>query len=402
MDNDVAEAVRGLLPELAERAAQVDVTGEIPEQTMTDLIAAGVFRLLQPKWSGGLEADPNQFYDVVRMIAGVCGSTGWVASVLGVVPWHVALFDERAQREVWSGGWQPTESAGRVSPDHPNALICPSYAPVGRLTPVEGGYELSGRWRFASGCAHASWAVLGGTVYAENGDPVDIVSALVPRTDYRIDKVWDSVGLRGTGSHDLHIDRIFVPEYRTTRNYDVTHRRGPGQKLNTGPLYRMPFGTMYSYSVTAPMIGLAEGCLEKFLTRMRNLNRPSFGGGSLSTDRSVQIAVARAESDVDAAVLQLHRNLQDLYERARRREDIPMELRLRGRRDQVCGTERAITAIDLVFQAAGGMSRRRGNPIERAWRDAHTGSIHAGNDVESSLALCGRGSFGLYVDDMLV
>jgi 3-hydroxy-9,10-secoandrosta-1,3,5(10)-triene-9,17-dione monooxygenase len=79
-----------------------------------------------------------------------------------------------------------------------------------------------------------------------------------------------------------------------------------------------------------------------------------------------------------------------------------MALRLRARRDQVCGTERAVTAIDLVFQAARGLSLRRGNPIERAWRDAHAGSAHAANDVGASLAIVGRGAFGLYVDDMLV
>ncbi|WP_330255762.1 acyl-CoA dehydrogenase family protein [Nocardia sp. NBC_00565] len=388
MDDDVAAAVRGLLPGLAERAPGVDVAGEISGSTMTELIDVGVFRMLQPKWCGGLETDPIRFYDVVRAIAGVCGSTGWVASVLGVHPWHVALFDERAQQDVWSA--------------RADTLICSSYAPVGRLVPVEGGYELSGHWRSASGCTHASWALLSGVVMADHGQPVEIATALVPRADYRIENVWDVVGLRGTGSDDLHADRVFVPEYRTLRNYDVALRRGPGQKLNSGPLYRLPFGTMFSYAMTAPIIGLAEGCLETFLARMRDRNRLSFGGGSLTSDQFTQVAAARAASEVDAAALQLVRNIRDLYECARRREDIPMELRLRARRDQVCGTERSVRAIDLVFAAAGGMARRSGDPIERAWRDAHTGSAHAANDVESSLALVGRGAFGLYVDDTLV
>ncbi|MFQ6396214.1 3-hydroxy-9,10-secoandrosta-1,3,5(10)-triene-9,17-dione monooxygenase oxygenase subunit [Nocardia sp. KC 131] len=388
MSDDVAEAVRGLLPALAEGAAGIDSAGAVPAKTMTDLVGAGVFRMLQPKWCGGLETDPVRFYDAVRAISGACGSTGWLASVLGVHPWHMALFDERAQRDVWS--------------DHPDALFCSSYAPVGRLVPVEGGFELSGHWRFASGCAHASWALLSGVVVAEHGQPVDIVTALVPRADYRVENVWEVVGLRGAGSNDMHADRVFVPEHRTLRNYDVALRRGPGQKLNSGPLFRLPFGTVFSYAVTAPMIGMAEGGLEIFLTRMRDRNRLSFGGGDSTADHAAQIAVARAGSEVDAAALQLSRNIRDLYECARRREEIPMELRLRARRDQVVGTERALKAIDLVYAAAGGLAQRRGNPIERAWRDAHTGSTHAANDVESSLALVGRGAFGLYVDDMLV
>jgi len=388
MNDDVAGVVGELLPALFDDAAGVDAAGSISDRTIADLVAAGVFRMLQPKWCGGLETDPVRFYDVVRAVSGACGSTGWVASFLGVHPWHLALFDERAQHDVWS-------------PD-PAALICSSYAPVGRLISVAGGYELSGHWRFASGCAHTSWALLSGVVVAEHGQPVDIVTALVPRADYRIENVWDVVGLRGAGSNDLHADRIFVPDYRTLRNYDVALRRGPGQKLNTGSLYRLPFGSVFSYAVTAPLIGMAEGALEFFSERMRDRNSLSFGGGSHTADEPAHIAVARAGSEVDAAALQLSRNLGDLSECARRREEIPMDLRLRARRDQVCGTERACRAVDLVFAAAGGMALRRGNPIERAWRDVHTGSAHAANDVESSLALVGRGAFGLYVDDMLV
>lgn len=386
MDVDVAEAVRKLRPALSERAAAVDADGSIPEQSMTELIEAGVFRMLRPKWSGGLESDPTQFYDVVRSISASCGSTGWVAAFLGVSNWHVALFDERAQRDVWA--------------ERPDTLICSSYAPVGRLVPVEGGYELTGHWRFASGCSHATWALLGGALVAENGQPVDIVTALIPLSDTRAAERWDAVGLRGTGSHGLHADRVFVPDYRALRNYDVVLRHSAGQKINSGPLYRMPYGTMYSTAVSAPILGVAEGCLETFVARMRGDNRLSFGSGNPAAPQ--RAAVGRASSEIDAAVLQLHRNLRDLYECARRREEIPMELRLRARRDQALGSDRAVRSVDSIFAAAGGMSLHRGNPIERAWRDVHTGSVHAANDVAAALELYGQGAFGLPVDDMLV
>jgi 3-hydroxy-9,10-secoandrosta-1,3,5(10)-triene-9,17-dione monooxygenase len=239
-------------------------------------------------------------------------------------------------------------------------------------------------------------------VVAEDTRPIDIVSALVPITDYRTVASWDAVGLRGAGSNDIHVDKKFVPNYRTLRNYDVALRRGPGQKINAGPLYRMPFGTMFNSAYTVPIIGVAESCLAAYLELMRDRSRLSLGGVNLPTDQAAQVAVARAGSEIDAADLQLSRNLRDMYERARRRHDISMDLRLRARRDQVLAAERAVTAIDLVFAAARGMALRRATPIERAWRNAHTGSAHAANDVASSLALCGRGLFGLPVDDMLV
>ncbi|WP_420902983.1 hypothetical protein [Streptomyces hirsutus] len=112
--------------------------------------------------------------------------------------------------------------------------------------------------------------------------------------------------------------------------------------------------------------------------------------------------MARAASDIDATVLQMDRNLRELSELAAAGREIPMELRLRTRRDQVRGTERAVAAIDLLFKTAGGNALRRGNPIERAWRDAHAGSVHVANDVERALAMYGRGAFGLTVEDNLV
>lgn len=384
----VADAVEGLLPTISKRAATADLERRLPDETVADLAGAGIFRMLQPRRYGGLEAEPVRYFDIVRGIAGACGSTGWVTSVLGVHPWHVGLFPEQAQEDLWGAG--------------PDVLVCSSYAPAGRFVPVTGGYELTGHWRFASGCGHASWALLGGMVVADDGLSVDLRTALVPMTDYRIDDVWDAVGLRGTASNDLRADRIFVPEHRTVRNYDLAQLRGPGQQANPGPLYRMPFGAIFTSAVTAPVVGVVEGCLNTFLSSMRGRNRLSFGGDRFVEDQFAQVAVARAASEVDAAALQLARNIGDLYQCADRKAQIPMELRLRARRDQVSATERARRAVDLLFGTAGGMSLQRGNPIERAWRDAHAGGAHVANETERALALYGMGAFGLEVEDPLI
>jgi 3-hydroxy-9,10-secoandrosta-1,3,5(10)-triene-9,17-dione monooxygenase len=388
MNNEVLEAVRALLPMIAERAPATDEDRGVPADTIQTLVEAGVFRMLQPKRYGGAESDPVKFFEVVREISGVCGSTGWVASVLGVHPWQLGLFDEAAQDEVWG--------------EDQDALVASSYAPVGRLTPVEGGYELTGRWRFSSGCEHASWVLVGGLVVGAQGRPVDFMTVLVPRSDYVIEDVWDVIGLRGTASNDVIVERAFVPEHRTMRNYEQAQLRGPGQKVNNGPLYRMPFGSVFTTAITAPVIGMAVGCYRSYVTAMRDRVRLSLGGGRFAEDQFAQVAVARAASEIDAATLQTDRNVREVYEHAVRGERIPMELRLRVRRDQVRATERALEAIDILFKTAGGNSLRRGNPIERAWRDAHAGSVHVANDVERALAMYGRGEFGLTVEDNLV
>ncbi|MBE2997094.1 flavin-dependent monooxygenase [Nocardiopsis sp. HNM0947] len=388
MGESVLDAVHDLLPGLAERARATDECGWVPQETMAELTGAGVLRMLQPARFGGTEGDPLEFFRAVRRISGACGSTGWVAAVLGVHPWQVALFDEAAQEEVWG--------------TDPDALLCSSYAPVGRLTPVEGGFELTGHWGFSSGCHHASWALLGGLVVGEGGRPKDFVTALVPRSDLRIDAVWDSMGLRGTASDDIVVERAFVPAHRTIRNYEQAQLRGPGQAVNTGPLYRIPFAAVFTAAVTAPVIGAAEGCLEAFVRITRDRVRLSLGGGRFAEDPFAQVAIARAGSEIDAAVLQTERNLREIGEHAHRGDTIPMELRLRTRRDQVRATERALEAVDRLFETAGGNSLQRGNLLERAWRDAHAGSLHVANDADRTLAMYGKGAFGLTVEDNLV
>lgn len=387
MSHEVLDAVRPLLPTIAARSGVADENRVLPAETLEELVAAGVLRMLQPKRCGGGEAHPLEFYEVVRTLAGACGSTGWVASVLGVHPWHVGLFPEAAQDDVYGAD--------------PDTVVCSAYAPVGRLEPVPGGYELTGRWSFSSGSDHAHWALLGALLPGADGRP-EFVTTLVPRADFRVVDVWDVVGLRGTGSNDVVVDRAFVPAHRTLAHRDQQSLRGPGQEVNPGPLYRMPFASVFTTAVTAPVVGAVSGCLEAYLSTMRERVRVSPAGGRFAEDPYAQVAVARASSEVEAATLLMDRNVGDLYDLAVRGEEIPMALRLRTRRDQVLGTERALGAIDLLFKTAGGNSLHRGNPIERAWRDAHAGSVHVANDVERALAGFGRHAFGLPVEDTLI
>jgi 3-hydroxy-9,10-secoandrosta-1,3,5(10)-triene-9,17-dione monooxygenase len=383
----VLDAVRDLLPGIASRADRAEADRRLPDETVAELREAGVFRMLQPTRWGGLEADPVEFYEVVRMLAAVCGSTGWVTSVVGVHPWQLALFPDQAQVDVWG--------------QSPDTLISSSYAPTGRCTTTEGGYELTGRWSFSSGCDHCGWALLGAIVLGADGSPVDFLTVLVPRNDYVIEDVWDVVGLRGTGSNDIVIEKAFVPAYRTLSFKDVSALKCPGQAENASPLYRLPFGTVFAYTITTPIIGIATGAYEAHVERMRERVRISYGQ-KVSSDPFAHVRVARAATDIDASWLQLERNLDEEMRYAGAGEEIPMELRLRARRDQVRATERCIEAIALLFKNSGGHSLKNGNPIERAWRDANAGSVHAANDTERWLAMYGKGAFGLPTEDAMV
>src|SRR5580658_5261920 len=380
MADTVLAGVTDLLPAFRQRAQEAEDRRVLPAESVKALAETGFFRLLQPASAGGLEADPLTFFTAVRLIASACGSTGWVASVIGVHPWQLALFPPQAQQDVWGA-----DPATRMSS---------SYAPTGRARKTEGGYRLDGRWSFSSGCDYATWVLLGGIVVNDEGQPTDFCTFLLPISDYVIDDVWDTVGLRGTGSNDVVVDGAFVPEHRALSFTDVTKCVCPGQQLNTGALYRVPFGSIFTYAITAPVIGMATGAYAAHVEYQRGRVRAAYAGQKAAEDPFGQVRIAEAAGLLDAAWWALERNMTELMAHARAGEKIPLPLRLRVRRDQVTGTGQAIRAVDLLFENSGGRVLKTGTPIQRFWRDAHAGRLHAINDPERALSLFGRGEFG--------
>jgi 3-hydroxy-9,10-secoandrosta-1,3,5(10)-triene-9,17-dione monooxygenase len=384
----VIDAVRDLLPVLRDRAQETEDARVVPADSIKALVEIGFFRLLQPARFGGYEADPRTFLTAVRLIASACGSTGWVSSVVGVHPWQLALFPLAGQQEVWG--------------DDRDTRMSSSYAPTGKATLTGGGHRLSGRWSFSSGCDHATWVLLGGIVRDGEDRPVDFRTFLVPRSDYRIEDVWDTVGLRGTGSNDILVDDVFVPAHRSLSFTDTSRCVCPGQEANPAPLYRIPFGSLFSYAITTPIIGMATGAYDAHVAYQRARVRAAYAGQKAAEDPFSQVRVAEASCELDAAWLQLENNMRELMEHAVAGTEIPIPLRLRVRRDQVRGTGRAITAVDKLFENSGGRALASGTAIQRFWRDAHAGRVHAINDPERALVMFGKGEFGLSVADAMI
>jgi 3-hydroxy-9,10-secoandrosta-1,3,5(10)-triene-9,17-dione monooxygenase len=371
----VLDRVRDLVPGISSRAVDAERARCVPEQSIRELTEAGMFAMLRPRDFGGAESSPVDYFEVARMVAAACPSTGWVASIFGTHIWQVALFPPRAQQEVWGA--------------NPDALIATSYVPSGVLTPVDGGFELSGRWAFSSGCNHADWVMVGAVTPGVDGAPGDHLTLLLPRGDYRIDDVWHAAGMAGTGSHDLVIEGAFVP---THRSHDAErHNAGPAP-ADLSALYRVPFTSILPGGVTAPLIGAAQGAYAAFVTRMR----------ARTVESSVAVQVARAASEIDAAVLQMDRNLSEELRCVEAGEDVPLELRLRARRDQVRAVERAVEAVELLFRIAGGRAARSPDVLERHWRDTHVGSMHLANAAERALVKYGLRDLGVAVQDRIL
>jgi len=361
-------SARELAPVLASRLTCADELRRLPDETITDFQRAGFFRILQPKRWGGFELDPRTFFEVQIEIAKACASSAWVLGVVGAHAWQLGLFDEAAQRDVWES-------------DN-STLISSSYAPTGRVTRVDGGYEVSGRWSFSSGCDHCGWAFLGGFApTAPDAKAPDMRTFLLPRSDYTIEDNWNTIGLRGTGSKDLVVERAFVPEHRTHALIDGFRGKSPGQRVNPAPLYRLPFGQLFVRSVSTSCIGIAESALESF--RATASKRVGAGDGAkVAIDPNVQRLCAEASVALDEVKLVLFRNVDDLMQHAERGEQAPIATRVRYRFDSSNAADRCAKLVSSLFNGAGGRVLFLGHPLLRAWLDANAARAHYANNPD--------------------
>jgi 3-hydroxy-9,10-secoandrosta-1,3,5(10)-triene-9,17-dione monooxygenase len=374
------ERVRALLPVLRERAAYTEQLRRLPDETFDDFQKAGLFRCLQPKRYGGYELDPGVFYQAIIEVGAVCGSSAWILGVIGVHNWHLAIFPRQAQEDVWG--------------EDDGIQLSTSLAPTGTVERVKGGFRLSGRWSFSSGCDFCQWAVLGAVVPPTDGEPADSRVFLLPRHDYTIDDNWHVIGLCGTGSKDIVVEEAVVPEYRTHSYLDAFHLRHPGNEINNAPLYRLPFGIVFPNGIVAPAIGVALGALEAF--REQSAKRINLRDQSrIVEDPFIQLRLAEAAAEVGGARDRLLGNFAEMMRLARAGEEIPLADRARYRWDAGKGIDWSVRAVDRLFEASGGRGIFLNNPIQRAWRDVHAMRAHAGNNPERAAAVFSRSEFGL-------
>jgi 3-hydroxy-9,10-secoandrosta-1,3,5(10)-triene-9,17-dione monooxygenase len=370
------EAVRrahALAPKVRERALRAERERRIPIETIEELVGAGLARILTPQRWGGYEISHDAACEVIMTLSAACASTGWCCSFLNIHDWWMATFPDEAQHDVWR--------------DTPDVNIAAVISPQGnKATTVDGGYHLRGRWTWASGVDHCHWTIL--TALAEDGrDNPYARCFVVPRNDYAIEDTWFNVGMKGTGSNDVLVDDAFVPAHRSVALSDIHDGTTPGARVNTGPIYGIPSGAR-KYELVAPALGAARGALAEWLARSRG-RMISATGQAVAEAAQMQIRVAQAEADLDAAELIQRRNL-DLI---RNGPPIDMETRSRILASSAHSMSLICRAIDLLFHASGSAGMREENPIQRAWRDVHTIAAHISLNPDSNGMLRGRWLF---------
>jgi alkylation response protein AidB-like acyl-CoA dehydrogenase len=370
----VLELARALAPTFAARAEAAEQARRIPPQSAADMLGAGLARILLPRRIGGYGLGFDTWFEVTRELSKADASHGWCAGLIIHHAHLIAQYPETAQKMLWAEGL--------------DVPIAASFAPATQATAVDGGYRISGKGSpFASGVDHCTWVMLGG--FTHDGGAPEWKFFLVPPGEYTVRDTWFTAGMCGTGSKTIVVDNVFVPSGLVLSLADLRDAKGPGSALHSDVIFHTPFFYYAPISFATPMLGAVQGAYEIFRDWTRT--RKAQDGTPVAEKVAVQVQMARAAADIDAADLLLRRAVHvtdapDAYSPT---------LLARSVRDFARVSELTVAAIDTLVVLSGTAGFTSSHPIQRAWRDIHFMSMHISLNTETNFAHYGRMELGL-------
>jgi 3-hydroxy-9,10-secoandrosta-1,3,5(10)-triene-9,17-dione monooxygenase len=348
---------REMVPVLRERAQRGEGVRMLLRETEQLLHETGLLRFHQPKAFGGMELDFVAVVDIPAELARGCPSTAWNVGNVACHHWILGYYHPETQREVWDA--------------NPDAMIASSIAlAAGRGRRVDGGVMVNGRWPFSSAVDNSEWNMLAVTVYDEDDKaPVDWRLCLVPKSDYEIIDTWYAMGMSATGSKDVAVRELFVPERRALA---LQCCRGgpehPGAALNPGPLFRIPVVAASSHPLAPAALGAAEGAYELFLEAVSK-RVGTYTGSRVAEFQAVQIKVGRARCLIDSARFLLRQSAMAFQAAAERNETPDLDTKLRFRAHSAFAVGQAREAVEILWSCYGAQGLYMNDPLQRHLRD---------------------------------
>ena len=371
------EQARDLIPTLAARGDETESLRRLPVSTVADLKAMGLTRLCQPRQYGGAELPINRAGEIIATVARGCGSTAWVCAVFTDHSLIVSMFPTRVADDVWRRD--------------PEAVISAGYHPTGSAERVDGGWRLSGKWGWVSGCDHADWLLVGALAPFGDIGPVNNLF-LVPRQDVEIEDNWHVMGLQGTGSKNILIGESIVPDHRI---FPLPLLNG-GESVRgfgeTRPLYRLPHVTTIPFFFNAVGLGIAESMLDVVIEQIRQRETM---GVRLATVKTLQTAIADVAAELDCARLLIMRDTSSAMGAMRDGRALTIQEKARNRRDQAYADRLCKSAAGKLHGLAGAGAIFHGHAIERKFRDVHAVVNHVIQSWEIAGTTYGEMAFGL-------
>ena len=353
--DEAMRRARDCVPLLRERAQKCEDARVLLPENEKLLHETGLFRFHQPRRFGGMELPFVAVVDIVAELARGCPSTAWNVGNLGCHHWILAYYEPETQHEIWDA--------------NPDVLIASSIAlAAGRGRRTKDGFIVSGKWPFSSGVDNSDWNMLAVTVY--DGDAaVDWRLCVVPKTDYRISDTWYAMGMSGTGSKDIEVQEVFVPERRALA---LARCRGglehPGAALNDGPLFRVPIVASAGHPLSATALGAAQGAFETVLNSFQK-RVGTYTGAKVGEFQAVQIKLAEARVLIDSAT-HLMRQSALGFERAAEQRQVPdIATKLQWRAQNAYAVAQCRKAAETLWSCYGANALYTRDPFQRYMRD---------------------------------
>jgi alkylation response protein AidB-like acyl-CoA dehydrogenase len=380
----LSERLQPYLAEIAKRAAATEAARQVPKENIEIIKKVGFTRALVPKVLGGDERDLWDYCEGVRTLVKACPSTGWVTGVTNVHQAGLTLFDKSVQEEVLGSGL--------------DNIICSSGSPAMKAKLVDGGMIVTGKGRWASGCDHAEWALIGVKVpdlsdsqYPERRYREYMF--LAHKSDYTIEDSWYSTGMRGSGSKDLVFDNYFVPSHKMERMDSLTLGFSRGVGTVDSWIARVPFALLFATFLPAVGLGCADGMVEEY-TKRQKVRKNAYTGAQGILNPAGYMRLAESKHELDSLSV-YYRHLLDEMQQFGERGDKLTESKFFDMQKFPFIATRATNVIDRLFEGAGSSAIADFNNMQRYWRDGHTARLHQGMDYDFVLQHYGRFLMGL-------
>jgi len=349
--DSVLDKIRAMAPAIAARGDEIEQGRRLPTDLVEKLSTAGCFRAMVPASHGGQGLTFAEQLLVIRELARADGSVGWTVMIGSSAPVVLGLLPRSSFDQIYAKG--------------PDVILGGAFNPKGVATPVDGGYRVSGRWSFASGCQHCHWFVAHCMVDDGRMPPVRMM--VLPPSDVEIADTWYVSGLCGTGSHDFVVDDVFVPDERSFTLWD--------EPALDGPLWRIPELSLSSLMMANVAVGIAEGALGE-ITTLASGKVPMLADSTLGANALFQHDLAEADARLRAARALLDADAATAWRIADAGRELSPEGRARTRSTAVWVARTAACVVDAAYHAGGGTSLYVSSPLQRRLRDVHAVTQH--------------------------
>jgi alkylation response protein AidB-like acyl-CoA dehydrogenase len=375
---EVSAQVDSLRPLIEESADASEKARKVEQPVIDALTRTGLFHTFVPADLGGGEIDLPSALRLFERLCAVDGSTGWVAMICASSGILASYLPKEGAREVFGEG--------------PGVVTCGVVAPKGKAVTVDGGYRVSGRWPFASGCHHSGWVALN-CMTETNGEiemtPMGMPNlrfTMLPVSDVKILDTWHVAGLRATGSNDIVADDVFVPA-------DHSYGFFSDQPRSSATLYKVSIPSLFASAVAACALGIARGALDE-IRAVVGQRMPASISSPLSEWGHAQMEYARGEAALRSARAFLYESLQEVWDEFDRGETPTIETQAMVRLASTQAMEGSVRATDIAYALGGGSAIYESSTLQRRFRDIHTMTQHF-LVAPATIEFSGRAFFGL-------